>query len=80
MELKPCPFCGGEAEFKRAAIKTNGAWCDAVSVRCTACEARTGRVLYDARKHPNDEEYEIAAEAWNRRVNDDQMERMEDGD
>ena len=25
MTLKPCPFCGGEAEYKRTAIKTNGA-------------------------------------------------------
>ena len=68
MELKPCPFCGGEAEYKRTTIKTGGAWCDAVNVRCTVCDARTGRVLYDARKHPNGEEYEEVKEAWNRRV------------
>jgi len=61
-ELKPCPFCGGEAEYKRTTIKTNGAWCDAVSVRCTICDSRTGRVLYDARKHPNGEEYEEVRE------------------
>ncbi len=67
-ELKPCPFCGGKAEYKRTAIKTNGAWCDAVNVRCTVCDARTGRVLYDAKKHPNGEEYEAVKDAWNRRV------------
>lgn len=67
-ELKPCPFCGGEAQYKRTTIKTNGTWCDAVCVRCTICDSRTGRILYDARKHPNGEEYEEAKKTWNRRV------------
>lgn len=77
-ELKPCPFCGGEAESGRTVIKTNGTWCDAAFVRCTVCDARTNRVLYDAKKHPNCEEYEEAEEYWNRRVGDDLMERMVD--
>ena len=77
-ELKLCPFCGGKAEFKRTAIKTNGAWCDAVCVRCTVCDARTNMVLYDAKKHPNCEEYEEATADWNQRVGDDLMERMVD--
>ena len=66
--IKRCPFCGGEAEFYRTPIKTNGGWCDSVVVRCKACEARTNRVLFDAKKHPNDEEYEEAARAWNTRI------------
>ena len=66
-DLKLCPFCGGEAEFYRTPIKTNGGWCDSVVVRCKSCEARTNRVLYDANKHPNDEEYDEAAAAWNHR-------------
>ena len=66
-ELKRCPFCGGKAKYKRTTIKTNGVWCDTVCVRCISCDSRTGRILYDARKHPNGEEYEEAAKAWNRR-------------
>lgn len=66
-ELKRCPFCGGEAEFYRTAIKTNGSWCDSVVVKCKECEARTGRILYDAQKHPNDKEYDEAAVLWNTR-------------
>lgn len=31
-------------------------------------DSRTGRILYDARKHPNGEEYEEAKKTWNRRV------------
>lgn len=64
----PCPFCGGEAEFYRTPVKTkNGGWCDSVVVRCKECEARTGRILYNSQKHPNDEEYDEAANAWNTR-------------
>lgn len=70
-ELKPCPFCGGEAEYKRTVIKTNRTWCDAVFVRCAVCDARTNRVLFDGRKHPNGEEYIEAEQAWNRRAEDE---------
>ena len=31
-------------------------------------DSRTGRILYDARKHPNGEEYEEAKKTWNRRI------------
>lgn len=66
-ELKQCPFCGGEAEFYRTPVKSNGGWCDSVVVRCKECEARTNRILYDASKHENDSEYDEAAAAWNQR-------------
>ena len=66
-KLKKCPFCGGEAEFYRTPVKSNGGWYDSVVVRCKNCEARTNRVLYDARKYQNDSEYDEAAEAWNNR-------------
>ena len=66
-DLKPCPFCGGKAEYRRTAIDTKGRYCDAVYVMCPDCNTRTGRVLYDARKHPNDEEYAEVREAWNNR-------------
>ena len=66
-DLKPCPFCGGKAEYRRTAIDTKGRYCDAVYVMCPDCNTRTGRVLYDARKHPHDEEYAEVREAWNKR-------------
>ena len=31
-------------------------------------DSRTGRILYDARKYPNGEEYEEAKKTWNRRI------------
>ena len=69
-ELKPCPFCGGKAECYRTVVKSNGYYSDAVAVRCTVCGARNGYVLFDARTHPNGEEYEEAERAWNRRCED----------
>lgn len=65
--LKPCPFCGGEAEFYRTPILTKKQWVDSVTVKCPTCEARTARVLYDAKKHGDCGEYAEAAEAWNTR-------------
>ena len=67
-ELKPCPFCGGEAEFVRKAIRTNGVWTDSVYVHCKNCDARIGKVMYNAKMHPLDEEYIKAERLWNRRV------------
>lgn len=79
IKLLICPFCGGEAEFYRTPVKSNGGWCDSVVVRCKDCEARTNRVLYDARKHHNDSEYDEAAEAWNsRKPVEDVLERLEE--
>ena len=78
-KLLPCPFCGGEAEFHRTPVKANGGWCDSVVVRCKVCEARTNRVLYNSKKHPNDEEYDEALKSWNtRKPMDDILERLQD--
>lgn len=55
-ELKPCPFCGGKANFKFRN--------DAVFVRCDICEAQAK--LYNASVDwcaKNE-----AAKAWNRRA------------
>ena len=54
-ELKPCPFCGGEA----AGVIYHNEECTYIRhyVRCRRCDARTG-------KHKT---YEFAENAWNRR-------------
>ena len=53
--LKPCPFCGGEAEVKRhAEIST------AYYVACTNCPVDVGRMWYWKRQD--------AINAWNRRT------------
>lgn len=71
-ELKPCPFCGGEAVIK--AVNRNYGltiWC-----QCLKCDARTKGYCLDT----NNEDATIdniencknrALEQWNRRVNDE---------
>lgn len=59
-ELKPCPFCGGEAEI----------YCDTqyggtqYQVRCKSCPAEVGRAWFWNKKD--------AIKAWNRRKTDEQ--------
>lgn len=62
-ELKPCPFCGGEAE-----LLENVPYCT-IRVQCKKCGIKT-RVM------PSNLGENYAASKWNRRVNDEQ-ERQE---
>lgn len=68
-DLKPCPFCGGEALLM---LKDNFCW----HVTCNSCSASTEKYI------PRDvfpwEAYNAiqdtvnkAVEAWNRRANDE---------
>lgn len=51
--LKPCPFCGGEAEIR------DNRW-RGVFVRCSVCHIGTQPVLHQRKDAP--------IRAWNRRV------------
>lgn len=58
IELKPCPFCGGEAELQ------SEPWSAVICANCRAmshCFPHSGKYSSD----------EKAIEAWNRRVDDD---------
>ena len=54
-ELKPCPFCGGEAKLRRYG---DSAYC---YIECSQCEI--GAYFYDTKAE--------AIAAWNRRVCDE---------
>lgn len=56
MELKPCPFCGGEACMQEHVFH---GYTSTYGVVCLDCCAET-RQFYDTK--------EEAAEAWNRRA------------
>lgn len=72
-ELKPCPFCGGEAKLHSSfeihpIIDQNGAYVDADInedgmswVYCTHCHASTAEVDVENEKEAIDD--------WNRRTN-----------
>lgn len=58
--LKPCPFCGGEAELKR--YVGIGLVCQAY-VECQGCHCRTDMIDPSLKYCANDE----VVEMWNRR-------------
>lgn len=55
-KLKPCPFCGGEAELIHDELFS--------FVKCKMCSAEARIVKVSARYCAD----EIAVEAWNRRI------------
>lgn len=57
-ELKPCPFCGGEA--KKQEVKTTILSDTYWGIKCTKCNCGTVGYL----------NYNYAIKAWNRRAND----------
>lgn len=83
-ELKPCPFCGGKANFLVTAScvreTSNGCvfYCYNFGVHCTICKLTTPKTDYRIEFLLSDfvelaflnDERELAIEAWNRRVND----------
>ena len=76
-QLKPCPFCGGKAQLEgsfRAFV--NGETTRVALVKCTACQARSGRVpLSDYGKSSHSvEANQKAIDMWNRRVEDERPE------
>ena len=79
MELKPCPFCGGDAHFEQTAYGTD---CGMVSmrfqIRCKNCHAAApnggGQLRLDLNSDGDirfaTDERTKAITAWNRRAND----------
>ncbi len=74
--LRPCPFCGGEAELKSANIYVDAGW----FARCTMCRNRTMVVIVDhpslrgtgeldeSTRYTSEQAAQIAAGKWNRRI------------
>ena len=78
-ELKPCPFCGGEATFSINATKSgNGQVGFEFSIRCSRCNATVPRAKQsvclsmwaDGSINLVDDGRGKAAAAWNERAND----------
>lgn len=69
MKLKPCPFCGGEAEIiEMTKRKHRVLGIPPVYIRCRMCGASTCVKITEGQ----------AVYSWNTRASDDLMERMED--
>lgn len=67
IDLKPCPFCGGEAkmfvqsgEYGGVCVKCMSCWCQ-TAIRTDGCIARAEKT----------NAVELCIEAWNRRKGED---------
>lgn len=78
-ELKPCPFCGGEAKFFSKATTARGIIRGLeFGIYCTRCDVTTSKTTYRVEVELTGtgdimarvDERPEAIEAWNRRVND----------
>lgn len=65
-ELKPCPFCGGEAKL---AIKSMGHGAAGAYAYCTDCSSTSYAFCVRADWCANDE----AIKAWNRRAESEEL-------
>lgn len=65
-DLKPCPFCGGGAILSDAEAGTGGLPRSARNPRCSRCGMDHG--YYDTPQ--------AAAQGWNRRISDAEIERL----
>jgi Lar family restriction alleviation protein len=63
-ELKPCPFCGGEARLVARSFNMRDAEC---KVACTRCQ-----VFMVARESNAADSVEVATRTWNERYNEPQ--------
>lgn len=64
-ELKPCPFCGGEAILCKSFSPDGNYLYDTVHVMCTSCHCRTKDFMTSIHY---DNVYKVAIDAWNMRV------------
>ena len=72
-ELKPCPFCGGEAveEWRYGGLRTGNRKFYFQYIVCEECGAKSRATSTE--EDPNDfnnSGYKVARTWWNRRVND----------
>lgn len=78
IELKPCPFCGGEAHIRRTVDNRILEY----YVSCFTCGAETSRVAYlgDAIKDIDaiTKAVNYVTKSWNRRVSEENQEDEHD--
>ena len=74
-DLKPCPFCGGEADIWIKSQNRHPFVGSYILVKCDVCGACT-KTFYNLNDIPEDDSWthwetaERAIKAWNRRVNE----------
>lgn len=69
--LKPCPFCGGEAELCYSPGAINGY---RIYAACAECGARPSGLWQEKMPKPNDQSWKDAADDWNSRPGEPDLE------
>lgn len=68
IKLKPCPFCGGEAYYRKP-VDIEGSAFVGVGVECKQCGAYPfSTMIYEGESEQRKKA--VAAKFWNRRAND----------
>lgn len=67
LELRPCPFCGGEAELCKSYGNDGQVHYDTAYVRCTKCHAKTKTVITNGYYGVKTTARDVMND-WNRRV------------
>ena len=69
-ELKPCPFCGGEAVLVRENKSNEGHLYDLAAIKCRSCACNSGTYLIDIRAN-TETAIQRLINAWNKRTQPD---------
>lgn len=64
IDLKPCPFCGGDAEMKQCESPKNFYF-----VTCVKCHCMTDVFMLNRTENTGVENIKANADMWNRRAN-----------
>ena len=80
-ELKPCPFCGGEATLCKEYPADSDNVCSIAIVKCQSCGCNTGAyiedIYYESKlnlsRYCSMGNVKNAINAWNRRVEDGEL-------
>ena len=75
VELKPCPFCGGQAVYDKVNLYLDAGW----RVKCTKCTLQTMYVIVnhpyltsngldESTRYTTEQAKQMVADVWNRRV------------
>lgn len=73
--LKPCPFCGGEAELCYGpGLGTDSCRGYTLLASCNECGAKSPGLWQEKKPEPNDQSWKDAADEWNGRPSEPDLE------
>ncbi len=75
--LKPCPFCGGEAELCYGpGLGTDSCRGYTLYASCNECGAKSPGLWQEKKPEPNDQNWKDAADDWNSRPGEEALKQL----